>query len=245
VNATIGILVLYAGVLLTPATPAPPPAPADAAAAVEIPEGLELSEGWYTRIDTSMGVIVARLLPEQAPQATAYFAALAEGRLEWNDPYTGEPSTARYYDGVAVHKVMAGQRFEAGDHTGTGMGAAPFWIPHEGIGPATFHAPWRLGMTGASLDRVSGSMFFITAASQPWLTGRHPCFGTVVHGKEEVRQITAVKAYSNGKPIDPVVLEKVRIFKVGDPEPLPEPEPYTPRPTRMQMQKKPGIGKKR
>ena len=81
-----------------------------------------LPVGWYAVIDTSLGRILARLLPEQAPQAVAHFAALAEGRLEWNDPFTGKPRRDPYYDGVVIHRVAAGQRFEAGDPTGTSRG---------------------------------------------------------------------------------------------------------------------------
>lgn len=206
--------------------------------AVEIPEGIVLDDGWYTRIDTTMGVIVARLLPGQAPQAVAHFAALAEGKLTWNDPFTGEPTNEPYYDGVAIHKVEAGSRLEAGDRTGTGKGAAPFWIPPEGFGPITFNKPGRLGMTRAPMGRISGSLFFISASGLPFLSRRHPCFGKVVHGLETVYRISSVKTYSNGKPIEDVILEKVRIFKVGDPDPLPDPEEYTaPAGNKLQLRK--------
>ncbi len=50
----------------------------------------DLEEGWYARIETSMGRIVAKLLPEQAPQSVAFFAAMAEGRLEWFDRASGD-----------------------------------------------------------------------------------------------------------------------------------------------------------
>ena len=59
----------------------------DAAAGFVPAEGL--AEGLYARIETSLGRIVARLLPEQAPQSVAHFAAMAEGQLEWFDMTTG------------------------------------------------------------------------------------------------------------------------------------------------------------
>jgi cyclophilin family peptidyl-prolyl cis-trans isomerase len=229
---------LCAALVLVPALPVSDPAGTEEAGTTEIPEGLELDEGWYARFDTTMGPFLVRLLPEQAPQAVAHFAALAEGRLAWNDPFTGEEMKTPYYDGIAVHKVVAGQRFEAGDRTGTGMGAFPVWIPLEGPGRYNFRSPWRIGMTRASRGRISGSLFFVTAASQPFLDGRHPCFGTVVHGKESILRMTAVKAYSNGKPIEDVVLERVRILRVGEPDPLPEPEPYKPKRRSIQQKKR-------
>lgn len=195
------------------------------------PEGVSvegLSEGWYTVIDTSRGRILAKLLPEQAPHATARFAALASGRMEWTDPVTGETGKGHYYDGIKVHLASAGQRFETGDRTGTGRGAPQLWIPLEGTGPVDFSGAGRLGMTRSSGGRVSGVQFFVSAASLPWLNAQHPCFGIVLEGREVAFDIAGVKTYENGRPIDDVLIERVRVFAVGSPAPLPEPQPYTP-----------------
>jgi peptidyl-prolyl cis-trans isomerase A (cyclophilin A) len=193
----------------------------------------ELPQGWYTRIDTEKGVIVARLLPEQAPQSVAHFAALAEGKLGWVDPFTGEDTIGHYYDGVVVHKAIAGRRFETGDRTGTGKGAPPYYVPPEGQGPLNFHQPYRLGMTASSRGRISGVVFFATASSLPWLTGKYPCFGAVVAGKEVIWTLTELKTLSDDTPKEPVLIEKVRIHKVGDPGALPEPKPFHPEPTEL------------
>ena len=187
----------------------------------------DLTDGWYARIDTSLGRIVARLLPDQAPQSVAHFAALAEGRLEWLDPASGEVQRDHYYDGIPVHFALAGLRFEAGDHHGTGAGAPEIYIPEEGVGPGHYNAPGRLGMTRAA-GRISGVQFFVTASATPSLNPTYPCFGVVVSGLDVVRSITTVKTYSNHRPIDPPVLERVRVFAVGDPAPLPQPVAYTP-----------------
>ena len=72
--------------------------------------------------------------------------------------------------------------------------------------PIDFSRPWRLGMTRAPLGRISAAQFFVTAGSQPAFTMRHPCFGTVISGKETVFRITSVPTYNNGRPIEPVVL---------------------------------------
>ncbi len=169
-----------------------------------------------------------RLLPEQAPQSVAHFAALAEGRLSWIDPYTGYETSGHYYDGVVIHKAVAGQRFEAGDRTGTGRSAPPYFVPPEGFTPVNFDGPWRMGMTRFAGGRLSAVVFFVTAGSEPWLNGKHPCFGEVVGGKEIVMEITAVKTMSDDTPREPIVIEKVRVHAVGDPPALPEPVRYTP-----------------
>jgi len=214
--------------VLSVALPLLAPAGAETAPAPRLTLPANLPQGWYATIETSLGTIVARLFPEQAPQAVAHFAALAEGRLEWVDPLTGTTKKGNYYDGIKVHLAAAGQRFEAGDPTGTGRGAPPIWVPRETRGPMNFDAPWRLGMTRASGGRVSGVLFFVTAAGLSFLNGDHPCFGEVVAGRDVVISICSVKTGPGGKPIDPVVIERIRIHSVGDPIPLPEPVRYTP-----------------
>lgn len=199
----------------------------------------DLSPGWYAHIVTTKGVIVVRLLPQQAPQAVAHFAALAEGRLAWADLVTGESRTGRYYDGLMVHKAMAGQRFEAGDATGTGRGAPMIYLPPEGFGPVDFSKPYRMGMTRAAQGKVSAVLFFISAGTLPWLNGKHPCFGEVVSGQDVVWEIATAKTSSDNKPLVPIVLESVRVLKVGDAPPLPEPVPYTPPTPKFEARRRP------
>ena len=213
-------MILAALFLLLAATPAP-------ATASDLPAGLP--EGWYARIDTTLGTMVARLLPENAPQATAHFAALAEGRLPWSDLVTGEQRTGHYYDGIPIHKAVAGERFEAGDASGTGRGAPLIYSPEE-RGTLGFEQPYRLGMTRGSLNRTSGVLFFVSVSALPFLTSRHPCFGELVSGQDVAWNIATVKTNSMGKPLEPVVIRSVKILAVGSPPPLPDAVPYTPPP---------------
>jgi peptidyl-prolyl cis-trans isomerase A (cyclophilin A) len=218
----IGVALLIAAAVLTPIV-AQDAAQGDLKTAPQ-----DLPRGWYARITTDMGEIVVRLLPEQAPQSVAHFVALAEGRLGWIDPFTGSETEGNYYDGVVIHKVELAQRFETGDRTGTGRGSPPLYVPPEGGGPVNFHQGNVVGMTRAPLGKISAVQFFVTVTPQPWLTGRHPCFGEVVSGEEVAFEITAVPRDSAGKPRDPIHVQKIRIFKVGEVGPLPEPVPYTP-----------------
>jgi peptidyl-prolyl cis-trans isomerase A (cyclophilin A) len=208
----------------------------DVAPRAPIPEGLrgvpdlpeDLPEGWYARLDTDRGTIVVRLLPDQAPQSVAHFAALAEGRLSWTDPLTGQEAAGHYYDGILIHKALAGERFEAGDRTATGRGAPPYYVPPEGFGPVNFAGPWRMGMTRFPGGAISGVVFFVSVASQPSLNGKHPCFGEIVAGKEVVWDITLAETTSHDTPREPIVIDKVRVHAVGHPDALPEPSPYVP-----------------
>jgi peptidyl-prolyl cis-trans isomerase A (cyclophilin A) len=186
----------------------------------------DLAEGWYARIDTSLGRILARLHPESAPQAVAHFAALAEGRLAWHDPLTGEAKKTPYYDGIQVQFALAGQLFEAGLRPGS-PGAPDLWVPLEGQGAEGFGRGGRLALS-AKPPGISAAVFFVTAVPNIKLDGQYPCFGTVVSDLETVHRISSVKTRGNGRPLEPVEIERIRIFAVGSPPALPEPVPYVP-----------------
>jgi peptidyl-prolyl cis-trans isomerase A (cyclophilin A) len=189
------------------------------------PEDLE--EGWYTRLETEMGRIIVRLLPEQAPQSVASFAGLAEGTLEWIDPVSGERHKNHYYDGLQIDRAEAGRLFEYGRRRGDQGRAPDLHVPREGMGPINFHGGLRMGMTRDMGGQISGVQFVVTYASQPELTDSSPCFGRVVEGKEVILAISTVKTFSNGKPLEPLTIEKIRVFKVGEPAELPALEHYT------------------
>jgi peptidyl-prolyl cis-trans isomerase A (cyclophilin A) len=213
------------------AAAAEPPADSAAAPAVAAPHSLPegFAEGWYAKIETSLGTIVARLLPEQAPQGVAHFAAFAAGRMTWTDIMTGSEKTGPFYDGLAIHKVASAERFEAGDPTGTGRGAPLVYVPIEVGGPFNFDRPYRIGLTRSGGAKVNGAMFFVTRTSQPFLTHRHPCIAEVVAGREVVDAICTVKSSPEGKPLATIVIDRIRILKVGDPPPIPDPVAFTPK----------------
>ena len=89
----------------------------------------------------------------------------------------------------------------------------------------------------------SGGRFSGTAAGQAALNRIAPCVGVVVSGLDVVVNSSREKAYKSGRRIDPPVIERIRIFSVGEVAPLPEPEPYTDQrshPSLRQDEKKPG-----
>ena len=200
------------------------------------PEGLP--DGWFAQIETSKGVIVARLLPDQAPQSVAYFTALAQGRLAWRDEASGEDKKIRYYDGTRVHKLVAGRLFEAGRPADSDQIAPDLTIPMEGLGPINFSRPGRLGMLRDG-GVVSGVKFVVTAAAEPWFNGRHPCFGEVLSGRDVVVNVSLGKTSKGGTPVDPSTIDRIRIFSVGQVAPLPQPEPYVHQLTRPTLRPKP------
>ena len=73
-------------------------------------------------IETSMGTIKIKLLPENAPLTVENFVELAEGTKEFIDPQTGKKTKKKYYDGLIFHRVIPEFMIQGGDPTGTGRG---------------------------------------------------------------------------------------------------------------------------
>jgi peptidyl-prolyl cis-trans isomerase A (cyclophilin A) len=187
----------------------------------------ERAEGWYAEVETTLGSFTIQLLPEQAPQTVAHFVAFATGRAEFVDPFTGDKKKAPYYDGLKVHKMAFARRFEIGDPTGTGHGMPPVWVPAE-PGPNNFSRPYRVGMTSASMKRISGVLFFISIVAEPAYNYNHNCFGEVVEGRDVVERICNVRSDSRGAPLEPIIVRHIVIVKSGNPKPIPEPVSYEP-----------------
>jgi peptidyl-prolyl cis-trans isomerase A (cyclophilin A) len=182
-------------------------------------------EGWYARIETPRGRIVVQLHPEQAPQSVAHFVALAEGKLPWTDPVTGEEKTGRYYDNAPVNRSIGATMFQVGERSSADTFAPFVYVPALPVQPINFNAGWRMGNVRVG-TQVSAARWLITAGAMPGLNRTVPCFGTVVLGQEAVFQLTSLKTHPNEQPIDDVRIQAVRVFSVGAPPPLEEPIPY-------------------
>ena len=160
---------------------------------------------------TSLGEFTVRLMPEHAPKTVANFTELATGPQEWTDPRTGQRTTARLYDGTVFHRVIDGFMVQGGDPLGTGTGGPGYTFDDEvpPDGPA-FDRPGLLAMANAG-PNTNGSQFFVTVAPSAWLTGRHTIFGEVTEGYDVVAEIARTPTAAGDRPVDDVVLERVRI----------------------------------
>ena len=96
---------------------------------------------------TSMGEIVLKFFPGQAPKAVENFLTHAENG---------------YYDGLKFHRVIPGFMIQGGDPQGTGTGGESIW--GEPFGDEFSMDLWNfrgaLSMANAGPD-TNGSQFFI------------------------------------------------------------------------------------
>jgi peptidyl-prolyl cis-trans isomerase A (cyclophilin A) len=165
---------------------------------------------------TNRGDIAVQLLPDHAPATVANFVGLAEGSKRWSDPRTRQQSTAPFYDGLTFHRVIPNFMIQGGCPRGNGTGDPGYSFKDEFHPELTFDRPYLLAMANAG-PNTNGSQFFITLAPTTWLNFKHTIFGEVADAQSRavVDAIGAVTTDRQDKPLEPVVIDSVRIERTA------------------------------
>lgn len=166
--------------------------------------------GTYAILETSLGNITVRLFEAEAPRTVSNFIGLAEGTREFRDPRTRQMVKRPFYDGLTFHRVIPGFMIQGGCPEGSGRGGPGYQFDDE-FHPSLKHSkPGILSMANAG-PNTNGSQFFLTLAATPWLDNRHSVFGEVVEGQDVAERIASVPRDRSDRPLEPVVIHKVRI----------------------------------
>ena len=170
---------------------------------------------------TSEGDITIDLFDDKAPNTVANFLGLATGEKEWADPYTGQPSHGKFYNGLTFHRIIKQFMIQGGCPLGTGTGGPGYEFDDEIDPSLKFDKPYLLAMANAGLRRgmdgkvhgTNGSQFFITTVPTPWLDGHHTIFGEVADdaSKKVVDKLEAVETDPMDRPLEPAVILSVDV----------------------------------
>ena len=82
-------------------------------------------------MNTSEGSITINLFDDKAPNTVANFLGLATGEKEWADPYTGQPSHGKFYNGLTFHRIIKQFMIQGGCPLGTGTGGPGYEFDDE------------------------------------------------------------------------------------------------------------------
>ena len=170
---------------------------------------------------TSEGDITIDLFDDKAPNTVSNFLGLATGEKEWADPYTGQPSHGKFYNGLTFHRIIKQFMIQGGCPLGTGTGGPGYEFDDEIDPSLKFDKPYLLAMANAGLRRgmdgkvhgTNGSQFFITTVPTPWLDGHHTIFGEVADdaSKKVVDKLEAVETDPMDRPLEPAVILSVDV----------------------------------
>ena len=170
-----------------------------------------LKDGLYADIQTNYGDMLAELYYKTTPGTVANFVSLAEGT---NTYVVDSLKGKRDYDGTKSHRVIKNFMLQAGDRTATGEGDPGYKFADEFVDTLRYTRKGQLGMANSG-PATNGSQFFITEVATDWLNFRHTIFGQVIQGEDVISKITSVKTGAQDRPVDPVVIKKVEIIRVG------------------------------
>lgn len=152
-------------------------------------------------IETNKGTIKFELLEQDAPKTTENFRLLAD---------------KNYYDGVIFHRVIPNFMIQGGDPLGEGFGGESAWggkfddeIDRGSMLYAGMYEKGTVAMANSG-PNTNGSQFFIMHVDYP-LPPSYTKFGRVLEGQDVVDAIATVARNPNDKPLDPVVMNSVRV----------------------------------
>ena len=166
----------------------------------------------YVRFDTSLGDIVAERYEDLVPNTGKNVVGLAAGQIEFTDARTGDPVQRPFYDGLIFHRVIPEFMIQCGCPLGRGTGGPGYQFRDEFHPKLRHNCPGILSMANAG-PNTNGSQFFITEVPTPHLDNRHSVFGKVLEGLDVVKKIARVRRDPRDKPLEPVVLEHVTIYR--------------------------------
>ena len=158
----------------------------------------EASTDYFWDIETNIGNIEIKLMPEVAPMhvtSTIYLARLG------------------FYDGVIFHRVISGFMAQGGDPLGSGNGGPGYQYDGEFSPDARHDRPGLLSMANAG-PGTDGSQFFLTFVPTPHLDDKHAIFGAVTGGMDVVEALES-KGSGSGKTSEHLEMVSTKIRAVS------------------------------
>ena len=150
------------------------------------------------------GVMKLELYPDVAPNTVKNFISLAN---------------SGFYDGLIFHRVIAGFMIQGGDPNGNGMGGPGYSIKGEFTGNGFTndlkHSRGVISMARAMDPDSAGSQFFIMHVDYPYLDGQYAAFGMMTEGFTVLDSIATTETDRNDRPLNPVVIDTIRVETFG------------------------------
>ena len=159
----------------------------------------DASKTYYWKLDTSVGEVIFKMMPEIAPKhvtSTFYLTRLG------------------FYDTLSFHRVIKGFMAQGGDPLGNGRGNPGYKYAGE-FDPEVKHTSGGLLSMANAGPRTDGSQFFITFTATPHLDGKHTIFGKA-ESKSSLDTISKMEALGGGgrsqKPLKPITINRATIL---------------------------------
>ena len=152
-------------------------------------------------IETNLGNIEIKLLPELAPEHVRNFVKLAQ---------------SKFYDGTLFHRVIPGFMIQGGDpntkdtnlKSQWGMGGPGYNIKAEFNSRS--HLRGIISMARSQVPDSAGSQFFIVTSDSTFLDREYTVFGEVTDGMDVADKIVKLPRDGNDCP-----QQEAKVIKIG------------------------------
>ncbi|TAK17682.1 MAG: peptidylprolyl isomerase [Nitrosarchaeum sp.] len=152
-------------------------------------------------IETNLGTIVFKLLPDLAPETVRNFEKLAKDG---------------FYNGTLFHRVIPGFMIQGGDpntksgHKSTwGTGGPGHTIKAEFSSRS--HHRGIVSMARAQDPNSAGSQFFIVTTDSTFLDRQYTVFGEVIEGMDVADKIVNLQRDRNDCPLEEAKMLHVKV----------------------------------
>ena len=150
-------------------------------------------------IETNLGKIMFRLLPDIAPETVRSFEKL---------------SKSGFYDGTLFHRAIPGFMIQGGDpntknpdKSKWGLGSPGYNLKAEFNSKSHFRGV--VSMARGMDPDSAGSQFFIVTTDSKFLDGQYTAFGEVIKGIDVADKIVNLPRDDNDCPLEEVKMNKV------------------------------------
>ena len=152
-------------------------------------------------VETNLGIIVFKLLPDLAPETVRNFEKLARDG---------------FYNGTLFHRVIPGFMIQGGDpntksgnKSTWGMGGPSYTIKAEFSSRS--HHRGIVSMARAQDPNSAGSQFFIVTTDSTFLDRQYTVFGEVVEGIDIADKIVNLQRDRNDCPLEEAKMLHVKV----------------------------------
>ena len=122
-----------------------------------------------------------------------------------------------FYDNTKFHRVIKGFMSQGGDPLSKddskealwGTGGPGYKFADE-LTPGNKNNTYTISMANAG-PNTNGSQFFINAANNNFLDGKHVVFGHVTAGMDVAEAINNVATDRSDRPLEPVVIKSITL----------------------------------
>lgn len=172
-------------------------------------EGMPAGTALVAEIETNYGTFACELYADRAPNTVANFVGLARGKRDFWDPVEGAWVRRPYYDGTIFHRVIPNFMIQGGDIMRSGRGGPGYEFADENVN--AHDQPGLLCMANHG-PGTNGSQFFILEEAKTHLNGSYSVFGRC-SPTDLVRAIARVPREPTDRPVNPVVINSVRVHR--------------------------------